>query len=88
MENHCLFLLYCIKIKRLWIWYEPLNPDKGFWGFWMSKYETSIKIKVIKEYEKNNISQSELSKKYKIPQTTISNWIKMFYVENYSSYEK
>ena len=47
----------------------------------MSKYETSIKIKVIKEYEKNNISQSELSKKYKIPQTTISNWIK-WYMDN------
>ena len=47
----------------------------------MSKYETSIKIKVIKEYEKNNISQSELSKKYKIPQTTISNWIK-WYIDN------
>ena len=44
----------------------------------MSKYDISIKIKVIKEYEKNNISQSELSKKYKIPQTTISNWIKWY----------
>ena len=47
----------------------------------MSKYDISIKIKVIKEYEKNNISQSELSKKYKIPQTTISNWIK-WYIDN------
>lgn len=46
----------------------------------MSKYDISIKIKVIKEYEKN-ISQSVLSKKNKIPQTTISNWIKMFYGE-------
>ena len=53
----------------------------------MSKYDTSIKIKVIKKYEKK-ISQSILPKKYKIPQTTISNWIKMFYGENYSSYEK
>lgn len=44
----------------------------------MSKYDISVKIKVIKEYEKNNISQSELSKKYKIPQTTISNWIKWY----------
>jgi len=44
------------------MWYEPLNPDKGFGGFWMSKYDTSIKIKVVKEYEKN-ISQSVLSKK-------------------------
>ena len=47
----------------------------------MSKYDKNIKIKVIKEYEKNNISQSELSKKYKIPQTTISNWIK-WYIDN------
>ena len=44
------------------------------WGF----FDISIKIKVIKEYEKNNISQSKLSKKYKIPQTTISNWIKWY----------
>lgn len=47
----------------------------------MSKYDKKLKIKVIKEYEKNNISQSELSKKYKIPQTTISNWIK-WYIDN------
>ncbi len=48
----------------------------------MSKYDIKLKIKVIKEYnEKNNISQSELSKKYKIPQTTISNWIK-WYIDN------
>lgn len=45
----------------------------------MSKYDIKLKIKVIKEYEKNNISQSELSKKYKIPQTTISNWIKWYF---------
>ena len=47
----------------------------------MSKYDIKLKIKAIKEYEKNNISQSELSKKYKIPQTTISNWIK-WYMDN------
>ena len=47
----------------------------------MSKYDKNIKIKVIKEYKKNNISQSELSKKYKIPQTTISNFIK-WYMDN------
>lgn len=45
----------------------------------MSKYDIKLKIKVIKEYEKNNISQSELSKKYKIPQTTISNWINWYF---------
>ena len=33
----------------------------------MSKYDINLKIKVIKEYEKNNINQCELSKKYKIP---------------------
>lgn len=47
----------------------------------MSKYDIKLKIKVIKEYEKNDISQSELSKKYKIPQTTISNRIK-WYIDN------
>ena len=47
----------------------------------MSKYDIKLKIKVIKEYEKNNISQSELSKKYKIPLSTIKNWIK-WYIDN------
>ena len=47
----------------------------------MSKYDISIKIKVIKEYEKNNISQSGLSKKYKIPLSTIKNWIN-WYIDN------
>ena len=45
----------------------------------MSKYDTSIKIKVITEYEKNNISQSKLSKKYKIPLSTIENWINWYF---------
>ena len=45
----------------------------------MSKYDTRIKIKVIKEYEKNNISQSKLSKKYKIPLSTIKNWINWYF---------
>ena len=57
ISRQCLF-----QQKKTEFWCEPLNPDKGFGGFWMSKYETSIKIKVIKEYEKN-ISQSVLSKK-------------------------
>lgn len=52
----------------------------------MSKYDTSIKIKVIKEYEK--ILANLYYQKNKIPQTTISNWIKIIYRENYSSYEK
>ena len=45
----------------------------------MSKYDKKLKIKVIKEYEKNNISQSELSKKYKIPLSTIKSWIKWYF---------
>lgn len=45
----------------------------------MSKYDIKLKIKVIKEYEKNNISQSELSKKYKIPLSTIKNWINWYF---------
>ena len=47
----------------------------------MSKYDIKLKIKVIKEYEKNNISQCKLSKKYKIPLSTIKNWIK-WYMDN------
>lgn len=47
----------------------------------MSKYDTSIKIKVIKEYEKNNCSKSELSKKYKVPLSTVENWIN-WYIDN------
>ena len=31
---------------------EPLNPNKGFRGFCMSKYDINLKIKVIKEYKK------------------------------------
>ena len=45
----------------------------------MSKYDIKLKIKVIKEYEKNNISQSELSKKYKIPLSTIKSWINWYF---------
>lgn len=47
----------------------------------MSKYDKKLKIKVIKEYEKNNISKCKLSKKYKIPLSTIKNWIK-WYMDN------
>ena len=47
----------------------------------MSKYHKKLKIKVIKEYEKNNISKCKLSKKYKIPLSTIKNWIK-WYMDN------
>ena len=47
----------------------------------MSKHDISIKIKVIKEYEKNNISRCKLLKKYEIPLSTIKNWIKL-YIDN------
>jgi transposase-like protein len=38
------------------------------------RYEPGFKIKVVKEYLNTEISQGELSKKYDVPEGTISDW--------------